>query len=136
MPASPRHRRAVTATKHESGLSSCRVVSYGSATEVRALPARLLSHYQRGRSDPLAVVPLLRAAVTLVPSGDERGRSNAQSFTGAFDRRFKFLQSRESPARLVSSLYAVTGQQWCGCVRRAAHSRLACKLPPPEWIAI
>ena len=35
MPASPRHRRAVTATKHEPGLSPLyRVLSYGPALEV------------------------------------------------------------------------------------------------------
>ena len=44
MPASPRHRRAVTATKHEPGLSPLyRVDSHGSALEVWALLMRSLS---------------------------------------------------------------------------------------------
>ena len=55
--------RAVTATKHEPGLSpSRRVVSYGSATEVWALLMRLLSHYQRARGEVFAMVALLRVA--------------------------------------------------------------------------
>ena len=57
--------RAVTATKHEPGLSPLnRVVSYGSVMEVWALSMRLLSHYQRARSEVFAVVPLWRAALT------------------------------------------------------------------------
>ena len=54
--------RAVTATKHEPGLSlSYRVVSYGLALEVWAFLVRL-SHCQRARSEVFAVVPLWRAA--------------------------------------------------------------------------
>ena len=50
--------RAVTATKHEPGLSpSYRVVSNGSALEVWSAPVRL-SHCQRARSEGSAVVPL------------------------------------------------------------------------------
>ena len=57
--------RAATATKHEPGLSpSNRVVSYGSAMEVWALLMRLLSRYQRARSEVFAVVPLWRPALT------------------------------------------------------------------------
>ena len=57
--------RAVTATKHGPGLSSLhRVVSYVSAIEVWAVLMRLLSHYQRARSEEFAVVPLKRAALT------------------------------------------------------------------------
>ena len=55
--------RAVTAEKHEPGLSPLyRVVSCDSAMEAWALLMRLLSHYQRARGVTFAVVPLLRAA--------------------------------------------------------------------------
>ena len=73
--------RAVTATKHEPGLSPLhRVVSYGSAMEVWDLLMRL-SHNQRARSEAFAGVPLQRAAVDpLTLSGDKRGRSKALCF--------------------------------------------------------
>ena len=50
--------RAVTATKHEPGLSPLhRVVSYGSALGDRALLMRLLSYHQSARGEAFAVVP-------------------------------------------------------------------------------
>ena len=69
MPASRSIVHAVTATKHEPRLSpSDRVVSCGSALEVRALPMRLLSHSQCAGSEVFSVVPLQRAAWIRWPS--------------------------------------------------------------------
>ena len=91
--------RAATAMKHEPGLSPLyRVVSYGSAREVWALPMRLLSRYLRARMSclgPLGEIVSLPACTQrsicrcaalasrpdpLSFSGDKRGRCKALFF--------------------------------------------------------
>ena len=84
MPASPRRRRAVTATKHESGLSLSpfyRGVSCGSALEVWAILMRSLSKPActqqtvcRGAAPAIRLDPLASRS-------DKRGRSRALIFS-------------------------------------------------------
>ena len=64
MPASPRHRRAVTATKYEPPFYCLVRLIIGG---LRLLDE--IAHHPRARSELLAVVPLQRAALTLWFSG-------------------------------------------------------------------
>ena len=133
--------RAVTATKHEAGFSPfCRVVSYGSAMEVWTLPTRLPSHYQRARSQLLAVVPLLRAALTrwflvAISAAAAKLCFSLCSTASIQDSDFCNLENLGALGH-DSSLFAVTRQQWRGVFAECYVPGSPAYCRPPHWVPI
>ena len=134
--------RAVTATKHEPGLSpSYRVVSYGSALEVWALLMRL-SGCQGARSEGFAVV----ATDKPPPSRPQKISSPLVSASPVvlqlhrcsigFPHAWRTISCKLEDADALgddSSFFAVTQQQCRACGRRMLRCKLACVLPPSSF---